>query len=348
MAAIFGVVDFTRPSVRSPRKVVQHMATVHGLSLATDLDLYGDGWVGMGYLPERFQTHPRQDIFYINDRLVTLVEGDILNRASIAAASRIPLDTMKQISLPQLICHAFEHRGPALFDEIDGSYRIIIWDHVDKLLYVVADRYGFRPIFYKIINKRMFFGSEIKFLLKGLEKLPEINPQAIADFLSFGYPISSDTFFDGIVRLPGAHFLQMKQEQIYLIRYDEVEPEGKSKIRDAREAVSLLRNAAITGVKAYSDTEPTRVLLSGGIHSRLVAAAQKRLGYPVATLTVGEPSSADAQIAGNVARNLPSRHYLQKLSAAAFLDNFSRSVWLSDGLLNGLNATLLGMVPFLK
>ena len=349
MAAIFGLIDFYRPARRSPKKVVKHMARVHGLSLARHLEFYADGWVGLGYLPERFKAGQKHEAVYMNDRFVVMIEGDVLNRHSIAVAARLPEDASRQLSLAQILAHAFEHRGPKIFEELDGEYRLIIWDFVSKTLYLSADRLAFRPMFYCQVGRRVFFGSEVKFIIQALEQSPDISPQAVSDFIHFGYLLENNTFFQDIKRLPAEYYLEVQEEQLQLIRFTEWRfAEAERIILNEEEAIQQLRKVTLQAVSSYSRLGFDHLLLSGGLGSRLVAAALKRLNVPTGTLTFGVTASGEKAVAEKTAQVLGTNHQAGDLEMCYFLDVFRRTVWLSDGLVNGAHGLGLALIPLLK
>ncbi len=346
MGAIFGLVDFGRPARRSPRKVIQYMATAHGRFQASRLQFYADGWIGMGALPARHEkAKTKRELFYSDDRLAVYFDGDILNRASLAAASRIPLDDSRSMPDPELIARCFEHRGPVLFEELDGIYRIVVWDFIDKKLYIANDRFALMPMFYYQEGDRVFFGSEIKFLLKGAETLPSLNIQAITDFLSFGSILNENTFFQGIRFIPREATLEIAEDSIkevpYGVQLDFHQPADISHLDDA---CSAIRNAVMTGIRAYSGDQSADVFLSGGISSRFLAAAEKRLRGSVRTLTFGAEFSDEMEIAREAASILGSDHDTVIMTPERYLDTFQRAVWLSDGLLDGGAGGMLALM----
>ncbi|MDQ7066105.1 MAG: asparagine synthase-related protein [candidate division KSB1 bacterium] len=322
------------------------MATIQGDHLASRLQLHADGWIGLGALPARHEaSRTYDDQFFTDDRLAVFFDGDLLNRASIAAASRISLETAREMSTPELIARCFEHRGPVLFEELDGIYRIIVWDFVDKKLYIANDRFAMMPMFYYQEGERIFFGSEIKFILKGIEALPGINVQAIADFLAFGSILNENTFFSGIRFVPREACVEIAEDSIkeipYSNRLDFTQSPGITQFEDA---CAHIRNAVMTGIRAYSGDHSAAVFLSGGISSRFLAAAEKRLRGHLQTFTFGADFSDDMEIAREVAIALNAEHETRVLAPERYIESFQRAVWLSDGLLDGGAGGLLSMM----
>ncbi|MFQ5630677.1 MAG: asparagine synthase-related protein, partial [bacterium] len=348
MSIFFGVVDFGRPARLAPRKAIRYMADVHGTILSQKLVHFADGWFAMGYLPERFQVADTKNIFYSTERYVVLVDGDVLNKASIAASSRIPLADVHAMQLPELLCVAYQQKGEKLFGEIDGSYCIAIWDSIKKKVVVSSDRNGLRPLYFAKEKDRFLFASEVKILLKGLGKTPSFNRQAVADFLAFGQMIEDTTLFNTIEQIPVGHTITISENDIRIQEYTSERDAQQEKIVDEKDAIDRIRNVFVTGVKASSDIEPTGILLTGGIDSRLIAAAQHRMGYEITTFSGGEANSASAVLARRTAELIGSRHYYLEFTPAHFLENFKRAVWLSDGLASGLHSMNLSLIPLLK
>ncbi|KAA3616229.1 MAG: hypothetical protein DWQ05_10815 [Calditrichaeota bacterium] len=347
MAAFFGLLDFAKPAQQAPRQALRKMAAVHGASLKKHASLYADGWIGTGCLPERFQSLNRPDVFYQNENLLVFVEGEITNRASVSAMARIPSEKRKEIPLPELVHHAFLSRGPALFDELDGFYRIVIWNSAEKSAFIVGDRNGFWPIYYMRDHARFIWGSEIKFILSILDKTPPMNIQAISDFLRLGYVFDGSTFFTAIRQLPGGHFIHLSENSLHILQgcTNEVHRHNSG---DKDEAVARLRNAALTGIKALTHEKSTGILLSGGIDSRLLASASQRLGIKTPFITYGDSQSSDVNIAREVASRTDDEFICCPSDPSRFVENFKRAVWLSDGLLNGAYSHSLNVIDCLK
>ena len=348
MSVFFGVVDFGRPAMLAPRKAIHNMAEVHGSSLSQKLMHFADGWFAIGYLPERFQPTEVKDVFYSTERYVILAEGDVLNKASIAASARIALADVRKMRLPELLCHAYQQNGQQIFAEIDGSYRIAIWDCLEKKAVVSSDRDGLRPLYFSWQKDRFLFASEVKMLLRGLRKTPSINHTAVADFVAFGQVIDDVTLFEGVEQVPAAHCITISENDIRIREYASAWDTKPEKIVGEKEAMARLRNTFMAGVKALSDLEPTGILLTGGVDSRFIAAAQHRMGYETTTFSGGEANSASAILSNRIALQIGSRHFRETLTPRLFPENFRRAVWLSDGLTHGSHSLHLSLVPLLK
>lgn len=347
MGSFISVVDYGRPAALSPRQVLEQMAGAHGSTLAQSLLQVSDGWAALGFVPERFQPEPRS-VFDRNGRYVVFIEGEIINRASVAASARVPITVLPQMSLPALVHRAFRSRGTALFAELDGAYRIAVWDRENRSLLVASDRFGLYPIYYSEESRRVFVASELRPILLGRRGNPDFDRQAIIDLLGFGHLLDDRTLFENIRRLPEGHFLSISEKTVELKRFVDVQDPLPAAVQNQGEAIRKLRSAIMTSVKAHSDSEPTAILLTGGLDSRLIAAAQQRLGYRVTTYATGDSYSAQAMLAGRTATALGAEHRFQALTPMLYLESLQRTVWLSAGMVSAARGLRLGLIPLLR
>ncbi len=343
----FGLIDFASPALESPRFAIKKMAQVHGTNLAHRLDFYADGWAGLGFLPERFNRDERRDVFYHADSLIVCVEGEITNKSSLAVHSPHVSAKDAGLQLPELVYHAFRKRGLDLFAELDGFYRIAIWDIVRKSLFISGDRNGFWPLYFAREQSRFLWGSEVKFILRSLRRKPHVNFQAVHDFLRFGYIFDGSTFLKDIEQITAGHVLHIEQGDFQILNPLSSAPAIATHY-SVEDAADTLKNAAISGVKSLSGDKQTGILLSGGIDARLLAAASSRLHSDTVCLSSGDNNSIDVQIARKVAEKCGYEHQCFSSDSLQYIENFKRTIWLADGLLNGVHNQPLDLLPFLK
>ena len=85
-----------------------------------------------------------------------------------------------------------------------GMFSFVIYDQKSKNIYAARDRFGIKPLYYHYKNSELILSSEIKPILKYVNK-SEANLPSIRTFLELGlYDHSKDTFFKDIYSLlPG-------------------------------------------------------------------------------------------------------------------------------------------------
>src|SRR5262245_61842686 len=64
----------------------------------------------------------------------------------------------------EVVLKAFVAWGRDAFTRLNGMFAFAIWDRVRQSMIVVRDRFGIKPLFYSINDRRVVFASEIKAL----------------------------------------------------------------------------------------------------------------------------------------------------------------------------------------
>lgn len=346
MASIFGLIDFARPAIEQPRQALEKMAKIHGPTLAKNLNFYADGWAAAGLLPGRFETKKNMDNIFHGETAVVCLDGQIVNSDALKSYNQSSRATAENGSIAANFYHAYKKQGLDIFAELDGFYRIAIWDFLEKTLIIAGDRNGFWPIYFTQKDTRVLWGSEVKFLQPVLRKETQVNYQAVHDFIRFGYVFDGSTFSQGIEQLPAGHVLLVREDNLQLFR-SAAEFKSHASYFAVDESVNNLKNAAINGLKSFNSNVSSGLLVSGGIDARLLAAASARLHKDATCLSWSDASSIDASLAAEVAKNC-GYEMNQFSDPERYIANFKRTVWLADGLLDGAYHQPLNLVPYLR
>ena len=68
----------------------------------------------------------------------------------------------------ECIVHLYEDHGLDFVDHLRGMFGIALWDIVRQRLVLVRDRIGEKPLYYKVDEGRLLFGSECKAILQAV------------------------------------------------------------------------------------------------------------------------------------------------------------------------------------
>ncbi|MCL5779523.1 MAG: asparagine synthase (glutamine-hydrolyzing) [Firmicutes bacterium] len=202
-----------------------------------------------------------------------------------------------------------------------GMFAFATWDRGEKILYLVRDRLGIKPLYYGTAGHVFLFASELKALKKYPAFRNDINRNALALYLRFNYIPAPYTIYRGIYKLPPGSILTFR------LGNGVVEPEinrywsaeevaeagvGRSLSCSDSEAVELLDDLLRKAVRARMVSDvPLGAFLSGGVDSSsVVALMQVQSDRPVKTFTIGFHESAynEAEDAKAVARHLGTDH----------------------------------------
>ncbi|MCG8455411.1 MAG: asparagine synthetase B, partial [Holophagales bacterium] len=168
----------------------------------------------------------------------------------------------------EVLLRAFEARGVDCLPELLGMFAFGIWDSRRRSLVLARDRLGIKPLYYRHLGERLAFCSEVGPLVQ-LEPA-ELEPQALADYLLYGYVPTPHTPWRGIHKLPPAHYLEFRDGEIRLERYWQLEPRVEiENLGEAREAFGPLLERVVRD-HLIADV-PVGLFRSSGIDSSMLA-----------------------------------------------------------------------------
>ncbi len=240
----------------------------------------------------------------------------------------------------ETIAHLYEDAGAAFPERLRGMFAIALWDRWKRQLLLARDRFGQKPLYYYHDRRVFLFASEIKALLAH-PSLPVQSrfanePQALADYLSFGYIPAPDTAFGGIQMLEPASLLALDGEGAARSRryweLPSIAPSDPSARADTY--LEALREEIDEAVKLrlMSDV-PLGAFLSGGLDSSLIVALMRRhSNAPIKTFSIGfegDDSFDETAWAERAARELGTAHQSFRVKPTA-LSLLSDLVWQHD------------------
>jgi asparagine synthase (glutamine-hydrolysing) len=198
----------------------------------------------------------------------------------------------------EVIVHLYEERGPAFVEALRGMFAIAIWDARRGRLVLARDRFGIKPLYYRVADGTLSFASELKALLRQPGFSRAIDQDALEAFLAFNSVPAPMTIFTEARKLPAGHTLVAEDGDVSISRYSRPSPVSAGDVRSEgeEELATELRERLRDSVRAHLVSDvPVGVLLSGGIDScALTALASAESGYRVSTFSIGfEESSFD-------------------------------------------------------
>jgi asparagine synthase (glutamine-hydrolysing) len=226
------------------------------------------------------------------DRTIWIVfNGEIYNFQEIREGFGKEKHFFKSKSDTEVILHAYEEWGVECLKCLRGMFAFAIWDSKLQRLFMARDRLGKKPLAYFNQNGQFVFASEIKALLQvpGVEK--KVNGNAIHHYLTYQYVPSPDTIFEGIKKLPPAHYLLYDRDgNLRIERYWRLHFNSSHHTDfDTQELSARIKAELEESVKLrlISDV-PLGAFLSGGMDSSLIVGMMAKFsGHPVKTFSIG-------------------------------------------------------------
>jgi asparagine synthase (glutamine-hydrolysing) len=188
----------------------------------------------------------------------------------------------------EVIVLGYKQWGDEVLNRLNGMFGLAIWDEPKRRLVVARDRFGIKPIYYKIEGGKVWFGSEIRSIVAGAKESPEPDPTAMNLFLRYRFTPSPYTVFKGIRKLAAGTMLIFEGGGYSLRRWYRYRPEPFSPAKSGGQAREELLEIYKRSIKRHllSDV-PLGLLLSGGVDSALLLALMNLYGNSWRTFTVG-------------------------------------------------------------
>ena len=270
-----------------------------------------------------------QPMVSVSGRYIIVFNGEVYNHAGLRPELEAADFPFRGHSDTEVMLAAIEHWGlESAVKRFIGMFAFALWDRQDRILTLVRDRLGVKPLYYGWIGSSFVFGSELKALRTAPGFAGTVNRDALTLLLRHSYIPAPYSIYQGIYKLmPGTLLrvdadLAANPEAVEALTaratsYWSAREVAETAVRNrfngsTSEAVAeldhLLRDAVALRMEA---DVPLGAFLSGGVDSStVVALMQAQSSRPVQTFTIGfhETDYDEAQHAKAVARHLGTAH----------------------------------------
>ena len=261
-----------------------------------------------------------QPTFNEDHSVAVILNGEIYNYRELRADLETRGHSFRSESDTEVLPHLYEEYGRNMVDHLNGMFAFALWDERKRRLFIARDRFGEKPLYWGVFDHTLLFASEPKVLLAHPAVKPNLNLNALRQYLSFDYVPAPLSIYEGISKLPAAHTLTLEDGQVKIERYWKLSYKKGEPVPSVNEAAEHLRELLADSVRMrlVSDV-PLGVLLSGGIDSSMVTAlAVRAASETVKTFSISfaESSFDESQYARAVAKFLGTDHHEERFSAS--------------------------------
>jgi asparagine synthase (glutamine-hydrolysing) len=253
-------------------------------------------------------------------RFVLVFNGEIYNHRELRAELERDGATFRGGSDTEVIVERMARHGVReTLPDLWGMFAIAVWDTRDRVLWLVRDRLGKKPLYYgRAADGAWIFGSEVKSLRAHPGCPTAIDRDAVAALLRYGCIPAPASIHRGIFKLPPGNVARLGAAgEAHVEPYWRARSVVDAALASRRtpsdadavaEGEALLRDAVRR--RMIADV-PLGAFLSGGLDSTaIVALMQAESGAPVRTFSIGftDPAYDEAGAAAAVARHLGTDH----------------------------------------
>jgi asparagine synthase (glutamine-hydrolysing) len=280
-----------------------------------------------------------------NGNYVIVYNGEIYNFCELRAELEKKNHVFRGHSDTEVILSAVEEWGvDSAVKRFVGMFAFALWNRKERVLYLVRDRLGEKPLYYGWMGKVFLFGSELKALRVHPAWNGVINRSALALYMRHNYIPAPYSIYQGINKLLPGTMLTISNrtapgacpEQVPYWSASYVAEEGIAhpldcSEKDAVDQLDVLLRESVRQ-KMIADV-PLGAFLSGGIDSStVVAMMQAQSNRPVKTFSIGfhEQGYNEARHAKAVAQYLNTEHIEWYVTPKEAMDVIPRLPGLYD------------------
>ena len=337
MCGFAGFIDLERNMSPDDRAIVAaRMAQAVAHRGPDDADQWSDAESGFTVAFQRLSiidltSAGRQPMVSSTGRLVMVFNGEIYNAPALSAELAQEGMLFHGHSDTEVMLGAFERWGiERTLDRIEGMFAIALWDRTTRMLTLIRDRLGKKPLYYGQVGKTFFFGSQPKCFLQHPDWHSDLDRESIAAFLRFGYVPSPRSIYKNIAKMRPAERVDVhegkivKRELYWDARQRSAELYAQPLNLTDQQALDKLGSLLEGAVRNRLIADvPLGAFLSGGIDSSTIVALMSRLSSkPVQTFSIGfeEGNYDESAFARAVAGHLKTEHHERRVTSKDSLD----------------------------
>jgi asparagine synthase (glutamine-hydrolysing) len=244
-----------------------------------------------------------QDIFQDDHQLVA-----VWGRARLADAGLAALAQRQGVA--RALAYGYAQKGTNVLRALAGTFALAILDGRGGEAVLAIDRMGTRPLCYSAVGT-LVFGSTLDAISAFPAITPEINRQAIYDYVYFHMVPGPRTILTGGNRLLPGTFLLWRNRKVEIRSYWEmrfVENEPRPFLEFKKDFLGVLRE----GVRDAAEDGTVGTFLSGGTDSSTIAGLLGEVtGKPARTYSIGFEAQGydEMHYARIAARHFGTRHH---------------------------------------
>lgn len=255
-------------------------------------------------------------------RYVICYNGEIYNADSVKKRVKAdkPKLSFRGTSDTEILLEAIELYGVnAAIQLCKGMFAVAVYDRDDKLLTLIRDRAGEKPLYYGFVNGHFVFASDLACLQAMPDFHAKIDKKALAGYMRYGFIPNPQSIYEGIYQLPPGSSLILRPPydspvinaywSMKQAVYDGEENPFTGTQQEAADELERLLTDAVTG-QMMADV-PLGAFLSGGIDSPLIVSLMQNISTgSVKTFTIGfeDKKYNEAEYAKDIANHLGTEH----------------------------------------
>ena len=217
----------------------------------------------------------KQPMSYLNDRYWITFNGEIFNFLELKKELKFFGYKFYSNTDTEVILASYDKWGENCFDKFNGMWAIGIWDNKERKFCLSRDRFGEKPLYYRVKNNRLSFASELKsFKYLNDFDLSELDYKILDNFQNL------ENNFTNFIKTaktlePGSNLI-VKNDKIFFNKWWSIHDHITKKDNSYEERLEEFKDLFIDSCKIRLRTDRKfATSLSGGVDSTTILATIK-------------------------------------------------------------------------
>ena len=233
----------------------------------------------------------------------------------------------------------YDKMGLDFMEHLRGEFAFALYNKRNQELLLVRDRFGIRPLFFKVQGNSVYYASEIKALSANPNVNVELDKKALLHQMVQVMVPGITAFSDTFAVQPG-HFLRIRKTQDGLdikqeMYWDADYPLENEHMDNESSAIQGVRDRLIEAIALRLEADvPVACYLSGGIDSCSIlglASAIQQSPIKAFTISFTDDKFDESHIAKEMAEKTSASQDILKLSGnELYGENYEKAIWHSE------------------
>ena len=223
-----------------------------------------------------------------NNRYIIVFNGEIYNFKILKKKLQNNGIVFSSSSDTEVLLYLYQIKKEKMLNDIEGMFSIVIYDKVEKSVFLARDRFGIKPLYYINFNNILVFASEVKAFLPLINRLNipwSINKELISEYLSFRSITGKNTLIKSVKSLSEGHYGKFfKSGKVRLFKYysEKINNFNNSKVNLQSNSIKSYEDevdeALYDAVESQMISDaPIGLSLSGGLDSSLLLSYMSQI-----------------------------------------------------------------------
>lgn len=235
---------------------------------------------------------------------VKYYSGYIRNWQSLCGELEIALPLNREDRENAILTKGFEKWGTGIVDHLYGAFAFVI-DGGEGKTYAFRDPVGQKQLFYAVADGELLCDGDIDAIVSDPRVKKKLNKKMLQLYLFYGYPIGTETFYQGVYKVPAGSRLSFDGKSVRVHSYfrPTFEPDRSRSPEDFAQEIRGVVEEILAEERADTELPYKESFLSGGVDSSYLlaagdAACANTVGYEEAGFDESDLARRTAEILG--------------------------------------------------